>query len=71
MIGRYFKACNTIDNHTRMRKYDIALDKYWVTQSGYLRLVTTVSLDMGITDGKLLLYHVTSEQRRNKKIRMK
>ena len=71
MIGRYFNACNTIDNHTRMRKCDIALDKYWVTQSGYFRLATTVLLGMGITDEKLLFYHVISEQRRDKKIIMK
>ena len=54
-----------------MRKYDIDLDKYWVTQSGYFRLATTVSLGMGITDGKLLFYRVISEQRRDNKILMK
>ena len=35
-----------------MRHYDIALEEYWVTQSGYFRLATTVALGMGITDGK-------------------
>ena len=37
-----------------MHKSDIALEKYWVTQSGYFRLETTVTLGMGITHGKLL-----------------
>ena len=31
LLGRYFNACNAIDNHNSMRQYDIALDKYWVT----------------------------------------
>ena len=39
-----------------MRKSDLAPDKYWVTQSGYFRLATTVALGMVIKYGKLLLY---------------
>ena len=54
LLGRYFNACNAIDNHNRMRQYDVSLEKYWVTQSGYFRLATTVALGMGITDGKRL-----------------
>ena len=57
LLGRYFNACNTIDNQNRIRKSDIALDKYWVTQSGYFRLANTLALGMGITDGKLLHFH--------------
>ena len=57
MIGSYFSACNTIDNHNRMRQSDIALDKYWVTHSSYFRLANTLVLGMGISDGKLLLCH--------------
>ena len=53
-IGRYFNACNKIENHNSMRQSDLALDKYWVTQSGYFGLVTTVALCMSIIDGKLL-----------------
>ena len=44
-----------------MRQFDLALDKYWVTQSSYFRIKTTVALDMVIIDGKLLLYHGISE----------
>ena len=50
-----------IDNQNRMWQYDLALDKYWVTQSGYFRLATTVAFGMGITDGKLLYCHGVSE----------
>ena len=54
LVGRYFNACFAIDNHNRMWQSDLALEKYWVTQSGYFRLATTVVLGMGITDRKLI-----------------
>ena len=68
MLGRYFNACNAIDNHNMMRNYDLVLDKYWVTQSGYFRLATTVALGMVITNQKLLLYHGISKDSENKTI---
>ena len=68
MIGRYFNACNAIDNHNRMLQYDIELEKYWVTQSVYFILATTVALGMGITDGKLLYCHGVAEGNMDKKI---
>ena len=40
-LGRYFNSCNAIDNHNMMRQSGIALDKYWVTQSGYFRICYT------------------------------
>ena len=44
-----------------MWQSDIALDKYWVTQSDYFRLATTVTLGIGITDVKILYCHGVSE----------
>ena len=44
-----------------MRQSDLSLEKYWVTQSGYFRIATTVALGMGITDGKLLYCHGVAE----------
>ena len=38
MLGRYLNTYNAIDNHNSMGQYFLALDKYWVTQSGYLDL---------------------------------
>ena len=67
LLGRYFNACNAIDNHDRVRQSDLALEKYWVTQSGYFRLATTVALGMGITDGKLLFCHGVAEGNMDKK----
>ena len=60
LIDRYFNACNEIENQNGMRQSEIVLDKYWVTQSGYFRLETTVALGMGITYGKLPFCHVIS-----------
>ena len=40
-----------------MRQSDLAIEKYWVTQSVHFRLATTVALGMGITYGKLLYCH--------------
>ena len=31
LIGRYFNACNLIENHNRIRQYELALNKYRVT----------------------------------------
>ena len=50
-----------------MRQYDLALDKYWVTQSGYFILATTMALGMGIVDGKLLYCHGVAEGNMDKK----
>ena len=44
------------------------LEKYWVTQSGYFRLATTVDLDMGIIYGKLLDCYGVAEGNEDKKI---
>ena len=45
-----------------MRKSGIAIEKYWVTHSGYFRLATTVTLGMGITDKNFLLCIGVSEE---------
>ena len=68
LLGRYYNARNAIYNHNRMHQYDIALDKYWVTQSGFFTLATTVALVMRITDGKLLYCHGIAEVNMDKKI---
>ena len=46
VIGSYFSACNSIDNHNRMRLSNLAIDNYWVEHSVYFRLATTVVLGM-------------------------
>ena len=51
-----------------MRKSDILLYKYWVTQSCYFRLATNTVLGMGIIDGDLLYCHGVAEGNVDKKI---
>ena len=67
VLGRYFNAYNAIDNQNRMRQSDLALDKYWVTQSGYFRLATTVAFGMDIIDGNLLYCHGFAEVNMDRK----
>ena len=70
-LSRNFNACNAIENQNMMRQSDPVLEKYWVTQSGYFRLVTIVELGMGVTDGKLLLCFGFSETRVDNNISMR
>ena len=51
-----------------MRQYDLSLDKYWVTQSGYFRLATTVALGIVLTYRKILYCHGVAEGNKDKKI---
>ena len=67
-IGRHFNACNTIYNQNSMRQSGLALEKYWVIQSGYFRLATTVALSMGITYGEILYCHGVSEGNMDRKV---
>ena len=68
LLGRYFNTCNAIENHNRMRQSDLSLEKYWVTQSGYFRLATTMALGMDITYGKILYCNGVAEGNKDKKI---
>ena len=47
-----------IEKYKNIHKYDLALEKYWVTQSGYFRLTTTVVLGMGITYKNIIFFMV-------------
>ena len=57
-----------IDNHNSICQSDLSLDKYWLKQSSYFRLATTVALGVGIIDGKLMYCHGASEVNVDKKI---
>ena len=50
-------AVSEVESHKKSRQSDLALDKLWVTQCGWMRLCTTVSMGMSITDfWKLFCY---------------
>ena len=65
---RYFSACNTIDQHNKMQKWDLVLEKYFVTQGGYFRIGTAVALGMEIKYENLLFCHGISGNNRDKDI---
>ena len=59
LMSKFFALVNKVDSHTKSRQSYIALEKFWVTQYGWLRLCTTVAMRMTITNcWKLLLYGV-------------
>ena len=68
LLRIYFNACNEIEHHNMVQQSDKALDKYWVSQSGYFRLATAVALGMGITDGNILYYHSVAERNADREI---
>ena len=47
-MDSYLNACNEIDNNNSMQQYDLVLEKYWVSQTDYIKLLTTVELGMGV-----------------------
>ena len=53
-----------------MHQYELSLEKYWVTQSGYFRLSTTLALGTSIKYGKLLFCHGVLEGNIYKEISM-
>ena len=54
-----------------MCQSDPVLEKYWVTQSGYFRLATSVALGMGIIDGNIIFCHGISQESEYKTISTK
>ena len=68
ITGSYLNAYNAIDQHRNIRQYDLGLDKYWVTQSGYFRREITVVLGTGIKYVTIIFCHVISVKNRDKQI---
>ena len=46
---KLFGSVNEVDSHNKSMQYDLVLEKFWVTQCGWLRLCTTVAMVMTIT----------------------
>ena len=65
-MSKFFGSVNEVDSHKKSRQSDIALEKFWVTQCGWLRLCTTVSMGVTITNcWKLFLYGVKRDRYKN------
>ena len=46
-VSKLFGSFNLVESHNKSKQSDLVLEKYWVTQCGWLRLCTTFA--MGIT----------------------
>ena len=66
-LGRYLNACNAIENHNMMQQSDLSLEKYWVTQSGYFRLATTVAWIWVLPMGSFYTVMVLQRETRKRK----
>ena len=54
-----FGLVNEVDSQNKPRQPDLVLERFWVTQCGWIWLCTTVSMEMTITNGwKLFRYEV-------------
>ena len=63
IISKYFSASNVIDMHNHARQYMLRLEKHWVTNDGYFRMITSV-IAMCITDAwKAYKHHLGSKHR--------
>ena len=46
----FFGSVNEVDSHKKPKKYDLALEKLWVTQCGWLWLFKKIAMGMTITN---------------------
>ena len=62
LLCQFFSAVHEVYYHNKSRKSYLALDKWWVTQCGWLQLCTTVAVGMNITNfWKLFCYGVNRD----------
>jgi hypothetical protein len=61
VISRYFNDSNVIDSHNQSRQFELALEKRWITNCGWFRVVTTL-LGMTVTDCWRAYKHALSRE---------
>ena len=49
-MSKFFGAAIELESQNKSRNYDLALEKFCFTQCGWIRLFTTVSMGMTITN---------------------
>ena len=50
VMYKFFGAVNEVDSNKKIRLSDLALDKFWVDQCGWLQVCTTVAMGITITN---------------------
>ena len=62
LMSKFFGQDNEIDSHNKPRHLNLAMENFWVTQCGWLRLCTTVVMDMKINNcWKLFRYGISRD----------
>ena len=54
-----------VDVHNQARQFELALEKYWVTQSGYFRFITTM-VGIVVTDAWRAYWHHLHKKHKHK-----
>lgn len=42
VCSKYFTHCNKIDSHNQSRQFDLKLEKMWVINDGFFRIITII-----------------------------
>ena len=62
LMSKFFCSVNDLDSHNKACQLDLALEKFWVAQCGWLQLCTTVPMGVKITNcWKLFLCEVNRD----------
>ena len=63
VISKYFGQSNVVDVFNQSRQFDLKLEKHWVTEDGFFRLVTTL-FGIVVTDcWKAYCWHLPQQHR--------
>ena len=63
LMSKFFGLVNEVDSHNKSLQLDLALEKFWVTQCGWIRLFTTDAMGTMITSfWKLFRYGVKRDR---------
>ena len=58
-MSKFFGSVNEVDSENKSRQSDLALEKFWLTQCGWIRLCINVAMEMNINNGwKMFCYGV-------------
>ena len=56
-MSKFFGCVNEVDFHNKSGHSDLALEKYWVTQCGWIRLCTKGFMGVNIINLWKLFHH--------------
>jgi len=66
ICAKYFEHSNCIDVHNQSRQFDLRLEKFWITECGYFRNLTTVFGICVVDCWKGYMHHLPKGPHRHK-----